>query len=127
MQDITKTSITGLLGVSYTDKVLNASTHTQAEANLTIAGETDRVYSAIPQSTTSVLVDGKPRYDVVRDNLPDTVVWNPWKEKAAAMSDFGPDDGYKTMVCVEAGAVKQWTTLEGGETWEAGQTIKSLL
>ncbi|KAL1624327.1 hypothetical protein SLS56_007866 [Neofusicoccum ribis] len=125
--DISKTSIAGLLGVSYTDKVLDATTHTQSEANLTITGETDRVYGNIPQSTTSVLVDGKPRYDVVRDNLPDTVVWNPWKEKAAAMADFAPDDGYKNMVCVEAGAVKQWTTLEGGETWEAGQTIKSLL
>lgn len=126
-QEITKTSVTGLLGVSYTDKVLDASTHTQSEANLTITGETDRVYSSIPQNTTSVLVDEKPRFDVVRDNLPDTVVWNPWKEKAAAMADFGPDDGYKHMVCVEAGAVKQWTTLEAGDTWEAGQTIKSLL
>ncbi|EKG12874.1 Aldose 1-epimerase [Macrophomina phaseolina MS6] len=125
--DISKISVTGLLGVSYTDKVLNASTHTQSEANLTITGETDRVYSAIPQNTTSVIAGDKPRFDVVRDNLPDTVVWNPWKEKAASMADFGPDDGYKNMICVEAGAVKQWTTLEGGETWEAGQTIKSLL
>ena len=31
----------------------------------------------------------------------DTVVWNPWVENAAKMSDFGDQD-YKTMICVEA-------------------------
>ncbi|KAF2136234.1 uncharacterized protein K452DRAFT_362669 [Aplosporella prunicola CBS 121167] len=127
VEDITRASVTGLLGVSYTDKVLNASMHTQGDANLTITGETDRVYAAIPQSTTTVLAGDKPRFDVVRDNLPDTVVWNPWKEKAAAMGDFAPDDGYKHMLCVEAGSVKGWATLEAGDTWEGGQTIKSLL
>jgi glucose-6-phosphate 1-epimerase len=30
-----------------------------------------------------------------------TVVWNPWIDRARALSDFGDDD-WKTMVCVEA-------------------------
>ncbi|KAK7526339.1 galactose mutarotase-like domain-containing protein [Phyllosticta citriasiana] len=128
VKDISKTQVTGLLGVTYTDKVLTPiSTITESHASLPITGETDRVYKAIPQSTTSVVVDGKPRFDVVRDNLPDTVVWNPWKEKAHAMADFAPDDAYKSMICVEAGAVAEWTKLEAGDTWEGGVTYKSLL
>ena len=31
----------------------------------------------------------------------DFVVWNPWEESAAKMSDFG-DDEFPRMVCVEA-------------------------
>ena len=47
-----------------------------------------------------------------------------WIEKSKGMSDFGPEDGYKQMVCVEAGAVKQFIKLEGGETWQGGFRAK---
>ncbi|KAE9967324.1 hypothetical protein BLS_006442 [Venturia inaequalis] len=127
VKDITKTEVTGLLGTSYVDKVLDATTHTESNANLKITGEVDRVYSKLSQSTTSVLEGGKPRFDVVRDNLTDTVVWNPWIEKAKGMGDFEPKDGYKEMLCIEVGAVDSWVKLEGGEGWEGGQIMKSLL
>ena len=41
------------------------------------------------------------------------------------MGDFAPDDGYKNMICVEAGAVGGWVKVEGGETWEGGQIMTS--
>lgn len=126
-QDISKVGIKGLLGVSYVDKVLNATTHTESSDEIRISGEVDRVYSSIPQDTTTVVADGKPRFDVVRDNLSDTVLWNPWTEKAKAMADFKPDEGFREMVCVEVGAVEGWTRLEEGETFEGGQIIRSLL
>ena len=43
------------------------------------------------------------------------------------MSDFGPEDGWKKMVCVEAGSVEGFARLEGGETWEGAQIVKALL
>jgi len=52
----------------------------------------------------------------------EVVVWNPWTD-ASSMADFAPADGYKQMICVEAGAVKGWQKLEAGETWEGGQII----
>jgi glucose-6-phosphate 1-epimerase len=107
--------------------VLNASTHSQKDTSVTITGEVDRVYSSIPQDTTTIVEDEKPRFDVVRDNLQDTVVWNPWIEKAASMGDFAPNEGYKNMVCVEVGALNGWQKLEKGEVFEGGQTMKSLL
>jgi glucose-6-phosphate 1-epimerase len=84
------------------------------------------VYGAVPQSTTSVVEDGKPRFDVVRENLLDVVVWNPWSVKAKSMGDFWPQDGYIKMICVETGSVNEWINLEGGDSWEGGQIIKSL-
>ena len=47
-------------------------------------------------------------------------------DKSKGMADFGPEDGYKKMVCVETGSVAAWNTLEAGDTWEGGQRIKTL-
>ncbi|KAL6712222.1 hypothetical protein ACN47E_000099 [Coniothyrium glycines] len=127
IQDISKVTVTGLAGTEYIDKVLDATTHVQSSNELKFTGEVDRVYKSIKQDTTSILEDGKPRFDVVRDNVKDTVTWNPWIEKAKAMGDFAPDEGYKNMVCVEIGAVDGWTKLDKGEVWEGGMIAKSLL
>ncbi|KXT17202.1 hypothetical protein AC579_325 [Pseudocercospora musae] len=123
--DISKTAITGLGSVTYIDKMLNATEQQQTDPQLKITGEIDRVYKSIKQDTTSIVVDGKPHLDVVRDNLEDSVVWNPWIEKAKGMGDFEPKDGYKNMVCVEVGAVDGWQKLEPGETFEGGQILKA--
>lgn len=126
-QDISKTQVRGLAGTEYRDKILNGTTHSSTGPNLAIAGPVDRVYKALKQDTTSIVVDDKPAYDVIRDNLADTVIWNPWQEGAAGMSDFEPKDGWKKMVCVEAGAVDGWQTLDSGDGFEAGQILKSYL
>jgi glucose-6-phosphate 1-epimerase len=95
---------------------------------LRITGETDRVYTpeGPPQSPVTVIEGGRERFRVVRDNLADVVVWNPWTEKAGAMGDFAPKDGFKNMVCVEAGTVVGWQTLEAGDAFEGAQTITAL-
>lgn len=66
---------------------------------------------------------GETAFSVVRDNLKDVVVWNPWTEKAAGIGDFAPKDGFKNMICIEAGAVRGWTALEPGDALDGAQTI----
>ena len=127
MQDIYKTAVRGLAGVQYADKLQNQKVSDSAGNELPIEGAVDRVYRSLKQDTTSIVVDGKPAYDLVRDNLADVVVWNPWKEGAQSMGDFEPKDGYQHMICVEAGSVSSWQTLEGSDGFEAGQVIKSHL
>ena len=126
-QDVTRCSVNGLGSTTYIDKVQNATEQQQTDPNLRISGECDRVYKSIKQDTTSIVQDGKSRLDITRDRLSDSVVWNPWKEKAKAMSDFQPDDGYKNLICVEVGAVDGWQKLEPGDTFEGGQIVKSHL
>ncbi|KAI9708613.1 MAG: hypothetical protein M1820_003831 [Bogoriella megaspora] len=127
VKDIGKVAIKGLTGVTYVDKVLDAKTTTESNPAIRINGETDRVYQSIPQDTTTITEGDEPRFDIVRDNLEDTTIWNPWKEKAAGMGDFEPKDGYTKLICVEVGSVNGWQKLEGGETFEGGQIIRSLL
>ena len=83
------------------------------------------MYKSIKQNTTSILQDQQPSLDIIRDRLEDTVVWNPWTEKAKAMGDFEPKEGYKNMLCVEVGAVNGWQKLEAGDTFEGGQMLRS--
>ena len=117
--------MTGLDGASYVDKVDGAKAKTQAK-NVTITGETDRVYSVDPQTAVAVLEGGSKKFEVARDNLADVVVWNPWTDKAAGMGDFAPKDGFRNMICVEAGSVKGWQSLEPGDAFEGAQTITTL-
>lgn len=123
-QDISSVKITGLDGASYIDKVDAKKEKTQS-AEVKIAGEVDRVYTPTggPSAPVQIVQGGKTVFTVIRDNLNDVVVWNPWSEKAAGMGDFAPKDGYKKMVCVEAGSVREWQTLEPGDAFEGAQTI----
>lgn len=68
-------------------------------------------------------IGGEEIFTVVRDGLKDVVVWNPWTDKAAGIGDFEPKDGFKNMICIEAGSVRGWQKLEPGEAFEGGQSI----
>ena len=100
------------------------STTTSPNAPVTITGKTDRVYTPAggPGAAVTISEGGKKTFSIVRDNLNEVVVWNPWTD-AKSIGDFAPADGYKNMICVEAGAVKGWQKLEAGETWEGGQVV----
>ncbi|KLJ08542.1 hypothetical protein EMPG_16017 [Blastomyces silverae] len=131
VEDIAKVRILNLQSKTYVDKVLNASTHVESSPALTITQETDRVYQSLDPKVPIVIANGddnnSPLFSISRESLDDIVVWNPWVEKAKGMADFAPDDGYKNMICVEAGSVVGWQTLEAGESWECGQVVKSKL
>jgi len=101
--------------------------NTSSNEPLTISSFTDRVYTPAGGPSQSIVVSesGKKIFELVRDNLNEVVVWNPWENASKDMSDFKPQEGYKTMICVEAGAVKGWLSLDQGETWEGGVTAIS--
>ncbi|KAL4804236.1 class II aldolase/adducin N-terminal [Aspergillus unguis] len=130
VEDISQIHVQNLQGKSYIDKVQNASEQTESAPSVQFASETDRVYKDLDPSvplviSSSYLKQEKDLFSITREGLKDAVVWNPWIEKAKGMGDFSPDDAYKKMVCVEAGSVNGWQTLDGGESWEGSQFIKS--
>ena len=63
-----------------------------------------------------------PRMELT--SLIDVVVWNPWQEKAEAMSDFD-DSGYNNMVCVEPGYVAERMKLSPGDEWTGSQWMSA--
>jgi glucose-6-phosphate 1-epimerase len=124
-QDIADTKVTGLDSSTYIDKMDGAKVKTQVAGGITISGATDTVYKpeTDPSEPVQIVEGGKASLTIVRDNMADVVVWNPWEEGAKGMGDFEPKDGWKNMICVEAGSVRSWTKLEKGDVWEVGQTM----
>lgn len=104
-----------------------AKTKQEGSVPLTIASETDRVYTPADGSSSAITVciENEDVFTIVRENLDDVVVWNPWTEKAAGMADFEPKEGFLNMLCVEAGSVRGWQKLEEGDTFEGAQIIKA--
>lgn len=89
-------SVSGL-GEPYADKLTGQNG--QQQGPLTLNGPLDRVYW---QPDAQVCIqDGERETRVVSGNHDSVVVWTPWLEGASAMADMS-DDGYRTMLCVEA-------------------------
>ncbi|KAF7548018.1 hypothetical protein G7046_g8829 [Stylonectria norvegica] len=124
VKDITSVEVSGLEDSPYLDKVANSKEETQSSL-VTFSGETDRIYTPAkgPKHPVVISEGGAERFRIVRDNLDQVVVWNPWVDKSAATKDFSPKDGWKNMVCVEPGSVKGWQKLEKGDAFEAAQSI----
>ena len=100
--DIAGVSIKGL-GNSFIDKVDGAKAR-QEEGDLTFTGQTDRIYTQ-PQATSEIVDPVLKRTLVIaHENNSDVVAWNPGSALSVSMADM-PDDGYKTMVCVETAQV----------------------
>ena len=60
---------------------------------------------------------------ITKHGSANTVVWNPWVDKSAAMPDFG-DDEWIGMICIEAAnALGDAITLRPGETHTLKQRI----
>ena len=97
--DVAEIELSGLDQVKYIDQLEDNSTKQQT-GSITIGEEVDRVYI---DSEQRVSINDKKlnrKIQVSKTGSQSTVVWNPWIAKAQRMVDF-PDDGYKTMVCVE--------------------------
>jgi glucose-6-phosphate 1-epimerase len=113
VDDIRSAQVEGLDGSRYLDMVPGADRgpHVQ-EGPITFTGETDRTFQGT--AATAVIRDGTRAVTVARDGSASAIVWNPWVDKSAAMSDFG-DDEWTGMVCVEtANAKADAVTLEPG-------------
>ncbi|MEI9937977.1 MAG: D-hexose-6-phosphate mutarotase [Pseudomonadota bacterium] len=112
--DVTRVSVRGLEGARYVDKVREQAEFTEGTSELRLVAETDRVY----QSTATCTIDDHARKRAIvieKENSRATVVWNPWREKAAQMSDLGAT-AWPGMLCVESANVgKSRVTLAPGE------------
>jgi len=129
--DSTKCFVKGLAGYAVTDKFTGAE-YTLGDDVVTIDCPTDRVYTPVgdtmdldvffmagPDNFVSVKANGS----VDGTAIPISgVVWNPHKENAEKMGDFGSDQ-YVDMICVEPGMLSNVPNLEGGKTASFTQVV----
>ncbi len=112
--DIEQVTVTGLEGRDYLDKPDNYA-RKQQQGAVTFSAETDRIY--LETSVPCAIEDRsmRRRIGIEADGSGSTVVWNPWREVGAKMSDMH-DDAYRTMLCVEtANAASDGRLLQPGE------------
>jgi D-hexose-6-phosphate mutarotase len=121
--DIKRTTIDGLAGRTFIDKVDKAARKTQPAGAFGITGETDRVYLDTPDTVTVDDAANGRKLVVSKSGSASTVVWNPWIAKAKAMADFG-DDEWPGMLCIEtANAADNAVTLAPGARHTMRATI----
>jgi glucose-6-phosphate 1-epimerase len=111
--------LSGLGGGRYEDFITGAAQVDEAAA-VRVDAETDRIYFGA--SSPLELADGPRRLHIEAANFPDVVVWNPWQEKCAAMSDLAPAD-FRRFLCVEAALIETPVRLASGEQWWGRQTL----
>jgi glucose-6-phosphate 1-epimerase len=71
---------------------------------VTLAKETDSVYLGVAGGLAIRDPGAGRRVVIAKTGAASAIVWNPWAEKAAAMSDLGADN-WRGFVCVECGNV----------------------
>ena len=106
--------VRGLDQVAYLDNT-DANRKVIQSGDVVIAKATDNAY--LDTATAPELVDGALGRVVRTDkeNSATTVVWNPWQQGAAALSDFGNDE-WQRMTCVEASNILESAiSLDPGE------------
>ena len=121
--DIRRTTIDGLAGRVFIDKVDSAARKTQPPGAFMLSGETDRVYLDTPDTVTVDDAANGRKLVVSKSGSASTVVWNPWVEKSKAMADFG-DDEWPGMLCIEtANASDNAVRLAPGATHTMRATV----
>lgn len=119
VREVEEIALEGLYGTEYADKVSGAVRVRETGEAVHISAETDRIYCDATRPLT--LHDGSRELVIRAEGFPDVVIWNPWVEKCAALSDMGALD-FRRMLCVEAATTRP-TELPAGESWWARQSF----
>ena len=125
IDEIQQTSVLGLDGVSYLDKVGGKTDSILQKGDVVIDQEVDRIYTNV-SSELSLLDESSKRTVTIKAKGSNTaIVWNPWVEISKDSGDLS-DDAYQRFVCIEtANAVDDKVVVEpsGSHTLEAEYSI----
>ena len=101
--DINDVQILGLENAHYLYKLDDGEEKNQSGA-LIIANEVDRIYTNV---NNELIIDDRSfnrQIVITATNNKTTVIWNPWIDICARMSDLAYDD-YQRFICVEPGNI----------------------
>ncbi|KAH7970351.1 hypothetical protein HPB49_004411 [Dermacentor silvarum] len=89
---------------------------------VTVSQWTDNIYKSTEPVHKLTAVGAGKTLTIEKENLPDTVVWNPWAKMAAELEDLGSEE-YLYMLCVEPGHVARPVRLEPSQRFHAACTF----
>ncbi len=101
--DAKQARVKGLDGIAYLDNRDGNRRKVQA-GNLQISAQTD---DAFVDASGPVEIEDEAlrrRLKTAKRNSHSTIVWNPWRDGASSLEDFGPEE-WRRMLCVEGGNI----------------------
>lgn len=123
VREVESLRIEGLRGLDYTDTADGGALKKETGVGVMIDDETDRIYHQAP--ATILVREDDRAMGIHAENFPDVVVWNPWVDKCARLTDM-PADGFRRMLCVEAAAVREPIELAPGADWWGRQSLVAM-
>jgi len=124
IDSIYNTTVKGLKGKTYIDKVLEAKEFEEKGEEISFTSQLDRIYLKGAEKDV-LIVNPNSTEKVSFTSWEDVVVWNPWEEKASGMSDLGEGE-WKSYVCVEAVQVSRNVKLEPNQSWMGTYSFSKL-
>lgn len=113
-------ALEGLRGLDYADATQGGRVVRETGTEILVEGEVDRIYRGVRRP--QLLRAGNLSLGIGQQGFTDTVIWNPWTDKAAALADL-PDDGWRHLLCVEAAVAAAPLEVPAGEEWYGRQTL----
>lgn len=120
-KEVEEARLEGLHGQQYHD-LLSGKTHKESGTFLAIDRETTRQYLATENPL--LLRNDRRSIGINSENMPDTVVWNPWEETCASIADL-PANGFRRFLCVEAAVIETPVSLAPDDCWWGRQSLIS--
>lgn len=113
-------ALEGLHGHQFVDSVQGGRIVRETGTEILVEGEVDRIYRNVRRP--QLLRAGNLSLGIAQQGFSDTVVWNPWVDKCAALPDM-PADGWRHMLCIEAAAAGEPAAVAAGGEWYGRQTL----
>lgn len=122
VKEVEEAQLEGLRGQNYRD-LLTGTDHAETGTFVAIERETTRQYKETANAL--LLREDRRSLGIHAENMPDTVVWNPWEHTCANIADL-PADGFRRFLCVEAAVIDKPVELAAGESWWGRQTLVAM-
>lgn len=107
VESVTDALVLGLENVHYSESAKSPAGDVDPARPIRFTAETDRIYQGVPETIAISGAKDRCTVQLKTSGADSAVVWNPWIEKAAAMSQLG-DDEWKDFVCVESANCKDF-------------------
>jgi len=124
VSDVREVNVEGVDGLRYIETLADWESRAQ-QGDLGFAGETDRIYLQAPKKLSIVDPAWNRRIHLSSSGSRSAVIWNPWTDRAAQLTDMA-NDGWQRMLCIETANV--WddvVTLAPGATHTLSLTLGS--
>lgn len=108
--DVGSASVEGLRGAEYIDKTDAMRLKKDIMDSVIFSAETDRLYLNTEETLTLEDPGSASKIILEKTGSKSSVVWNPWIDKSATLSDLG-DVEWKQFVCVEQANAAQNSVL----------------